>query len=262
MVKIIVCMKLIIDPDVVMSLFKIDQEAMKVIPPQGMPPVINPFDENALEAALKIKDKQDCRITVLSLKETLPKALLQRTLAVGADEVIGLEDPEFEDLDPYNTARALADAIKKIGDFDLVFTGRQAADWDSGLVWAGIAESLDLPSITIAKGVKLEDGKAIVERVVADGIEILEADLPCLINFSNEVGALRQLSLPELMRVKKKEIPKWSALDLGLKSCKCMELKDLFIPDLGFIACQFIPGENPQEKGHQLARILMQEVGI
>ena len=262
MIRIIVCLKLVIDPEVPFSAFDIDREAMKPIPPRGMPPVINPFDENALEAALRIKDEQDCHITVISLKETVPKPLLQKVLAVGADEAIALEDPEFSDLDPFSTAKALANAIKKTGDFDMVFTGRQAADWDAGLVWAGIAEALDLPSITIAKSAKMRDRRLIVDRVVADGVEVLETDLPALISFSNEVGALRPLSIRDLVKVRKKEIPKWSKLDIGLEHVNPLEMKDLFIPELGLVDCQFIEGDTPQQKGRQLARKLIDEVGI
>jgi electron transfer flavoprotein beta subunit len=259
MIKIIVCLKLIIDPEAPFVTFKINEEAMKPIPPEGSPPVISPFDENALEAALKIKDQQDCKITIISLGRSLPKAILQRALAVGADEVVALEGPEFEDLDAFNTAQALAKAINKVGGFDLVFTGRQAADWDSGLVWAGIAELLDIPSITIASKAEVKDGKAIVERVATDGIEILEADMPVLINFSNEVGELRYFSLPALMKAKKKEITKWSGSDIQLEPLNVMEVGDLYIPDLGLVDCEFIDGDSPVEKGQELARKLAEE---
>ena len=259
MIKIIVCLKLIIDPEAPFSAFKINKDTMKPVPPEGSPPVISPFDENALEAALKIKDQQDCNITIISLGRLLPKAILQRALAVGADEVIALEGPEFEDLNPFTTAQALANAINKVGGFDLVFTGREAADWDAGLVWAGIAELLDLPSITIARKVEVNDGKAIVDRVVADGIEILEADMPVLINFSNEVGELRYFSIPALIKAKKKEITKWSGSDIYLESLNVMEFRDFYIPDLGLVDCEFIDGDSQVEKGQKLAKKILEE---
>ena len=261
MINIIVCLKLVIDPEVPLSLFKVDREARRPIPPPGVPLIVSPFDENALEAALRIKDLQDCKITVLSMGDSLPKAILLKVLAVGADEVIALEGPEFKNLDPFRTALALAKAIQKIEDFDLVFTGRQAADWDAGLVWAGIAESLHLPSITVARKAEVMDGKVLVERVAADGIEILEADMPALISFSNEVGELRNVSLSALMKVKKREIPKWSASDIDMVSHPLMDLRDLYPPDLGGVDCHFIEGESPEEKGHYLAqKLLKQEV--
>ena len=256
MIKIVVCLKLVMDPEVPFSAFKIDRGAMKPVPPEGMPPVINLFDENALEAALKIKDEQDCKITVISVGRSLPKAILQKCLAVGADEVIALEGPEFENLDPFTTADALASAIRKVGEYDLVFTGRQAADWDAGLVWAGIAEALNLASITIARKATVSGDKVTVERVASDGIEILEANLPALINFSNEAGELRQLSLRDLIKVKKQQIPKWSGGDIDFKNINPMKMADFCIPDLGFVECRFIQGLNPEEKGRALAREL------
>ena len=125
MPNIIVCMKIIIDPEMPFSMFNIDREHKRPVPPSGLPPVFSPFDENALEAALRIKDSQDCKVTVLSLGKTLPKALLQKALAVGVNEAFAVEDPAFENLDPFSTAQVMANAIKKIGEYDLIFTGRQ-----------------------------------------------------------------------------------------------------------------------------------------
>ncbi len=262
MIKIILCLKLVIDPEVPLSLFKVDREARKPIPPQGVPLVISPFDENALEAALRIKDQQDCTITILSMGDSLPRALLLKTLAVGADQVITLEGAEFRNLNPFDTALTLAKAIQKIGSYDLVFTGRQAADWDAGLVWAGIAEFLHLPSITMARKAEVTDGKVMAERVAADGIEILEADMPALITFSNEAGELRNVSLSALMKVKKQEIPKWSASDIDIASQPLMDLRDLYLPDLGGVDCHFIEGESPEEKGRRLAQELLDKAGL
>lgn len=261
MPDIVVCMKLIIDPEMPFSIFKVDRENKKPVPPSGMPPVFSPYDENALEAALKMKESQGCRVNVLCLGKVLPKAILQKTLAVGADKVVAIEDPVFENLDPFSTARVLSDAIKKIETYDLVFTGRQSADWDAGLVWAGIAELLDIPSVTLARKVEIRDGKAIVERCVSDGVETLETDMPALVSFTSEGGLLRNVPLSALMKVKKQEIPKWSASDMGFEKEQVMSIKDLYEPDLGVTDCELMPGETLEEKGRNLARRLM-ELGI
>lgn len=259
MINIVVCMKIVIDPEMPFSIFKIDRENQKPVPPSGMPPVFSPFDENALEAALKIKDCRDCRIRVLSMGRTLPKAILQKTLALGADEVIALEDPEFEDPDPFTTAYTLARAIEKSGEYDLVFTGRQGADWDAGLVWAGIAEILNLPSVTLARMAKVHEGRVVVERCVSDGIETLESEMPALVTFTNEGNELRNLSLSAFMKIKKKKIPTWSASDVAFERKGMMEIKDLYEPDLGERDCYLVPGESPEEKGRNLARKFMDE---
>lgn len=257
MINITVCMKVIIDPEAPLSIFKIDRENRKALPLSGMPPVMSPFDENALEAALKIKEKHECKITILSMGKTLPKAILHKSLAAGADDIIALEDKEFDDLDPFTTSHILGNAIQKIGNYNLIFTGRQAADWDEGIVWAGIADLLDIPAVTIARKVDIKDNKIIVERCVHDGIEVIETDMPALVTFSNEAGELRSVSIKALMGAKKKNIIKWSAEDIDYVKTNCIKVSDLFEPLMDETDCHFINGENDEEKGRNLALELM-----
>lgn len=180
-------------------------------------------------------------------------------LATGADEIIILEDPEFENLDAVNTAHALTAAIKKIGNYDLVFTGRQASDWDSGTVWAGLTEFLNIPSITMARKAEVSEGKILVERNGADGIETVECCLPALVTFSNEVGELRYPSLPALQKAKKKEFQRWSSSSIGFSKVHVMEVRDLYVPDFGTTDCRFIPGSDSEQKGRNLARRLIDD---
>jgi electron transfer flavoprotein beta subunit len=137
--NIIVCCKQISDPEAPPASFKIDAAANKVIPPQGVAPVISPFDEQAVEAALRIRDKGGTKVTVLIMGNGLVREVVKKPLSMGADELVLLEDAAYEGGDAWSTATALAAAIKKIGAFDLIITGRQAADWDSGQVGSGIA---------------------------------------------------------------------------------------------------------------------------
>lgn len=259
MVGIIVCMKVVIDPELPLSEFEVDRALLRPIPPRGTPPLMNPFDENALEAALKIKDAQECKITILSLGSLLPKPVLQKTLATGADEIIAIEDLEFENLDHINTAYALAAAIRKIGGYDVIFAGRQASDWDAGTVWAGIAELLNIPSVTIGRKAEVSDGKITIERNGVAGIEMVECPLPALVTFTGEVGDLRYPTLPALQKAKKKEIARWSASTIGFSKTHVMEVRDLYIPDFGTANCQFLPGSDPEEKGRGLARRLIDD---
>lgn len=259
MMHIIVCAKIVMDPEMPFSLFKADRERRKPFPPDGVPPVLSTFDENALEAALKIKDRQECRITVLSLGKMLPKAILQKMLAVGADDIIGVEDSIFDNLDPFNTAIALTAAIQKAGEYDLIFMGRQSADWDSGLVWAGVAEALNLPSITLVQKAEIIDGRLVVERCVADGVEVLTSDMPALLTFTSEAGEIRFASLPALLKVKKKSIPKWSAGDIDFAQSGVVRLVDFYEPELGEVDCTLIEGDSDEEKGRKLAKRLRTE---
>lgn len=259
MPRIIVCMKVIMDPEAPLSLFKLDRENKTQIPPVGTSPVFSPFDENALEAALRIKDQTECTVTVLSMGKSIPKALVQKTMALGADDVITIEGPEFEDLDAFTTVNTLVNTINKMPPYDLIFTGRQSADWDAGIVWAGVAELLDIPAITIARKADIHDSEIIVERCVSDGIESIKANMPALVSFSSEVGDTRYVSIPELMKAKKRNYTKWSASDVDLKKSQVMDLIDIYEPDLGNFDCHFISGENDEDKGRNLARTLLKE---
>ena len=148
MITIAVCVKQVVDPEAPLSLFQLADDGKSLVPPPGTPPVLSSFDENALEAALRIKDEVSARVIVLSLGNKLAKPVLKKTLAAGADELILLDDDRFADLDGYGTAEALSAAIQKLGLVDLVLCGRQAADTDAGQVGFGIARMLDLPAIT------------------------------------------------------------------------------------------------------------------
>src|SRR4030042_6861129 len=135
--NIIVCCKQVPDPEAPPASFKIDAARNQVVPPPNVPPVISPFDENAVEAALKIKDKQGGKVTVISMGNNLSRDVVKKPLSMGADELILLEDPAFEGGDSWSNAYSLAAAIKTIGKYDIIFFGRQAADWDSGEVGTG-----------------------------------------------------------------------------------------------------------------------------
>jgi electron transfer flavoprotein beta subunit len=254
MLNIIVCIKQVIDPEAPPSSFKIEPEAKRVTATQGTPPVLNPFDENALEAALKIKDKQPARITVLSMGQKLSVALLRTSLAVGADELVLLQDDIFDSFDAYFAAYVLAKAIKKMGSYDLVLCGRQAADSDAGQVGVGLAEMLGIPAITVAQKVEVLEGKVRVERVLSDGYEVVETATPALVTASNEIGSLRSYNLKALMDVQKKSITVWHSQDLGLNPFpeKRTEIVKLFIP-VREVKSEIITGSTPEEAGGNLA---------
>ena len=256
--NMIVCCKQVIDPEAPPASFKVDAAANKVIPPAGVAPVVSPFDEQAVEAALRIKDAQGGKITVLSLGNNLARDVIKKPVSMGADELILLEDEAFEEGDSWSTAYALATAIKKIGEYDLIFCGRQAADWDAGQVGSGIAELLGIPSVTVAKKVEATDGKVKVERVVADGYEVVEAPIPCLITVSNELGEPRYATLKMIMAAAKKQPIIWKPQDIGVEPSQIgangrrTKLLKLFQP-VREGKCEIMEGETPAEAGANLA---------
>jgi len=254
----IVCCKQVLDPEAPPATFKVDPATNKVVPPQGVPPVISPFDEQAVEAALRVKDAKGGKITVIGLGTGLLRDVVKKPISMGADDLVLLEDPAFADGDGWSTAYALAMAIKKIGKFDLIFCGRQAADWDSGQVGSAIAEILGLPAVTVARKVEVLDGKARVERVATDGYDVIEVGLPALITVSNELGAARYPTIKGIMGAKRKEPIVWKPADIGVDPAQVgvagrrTKLAKLFQP-VREGKCELLTADTPEEAAVKLA---------
>jgi electron transfer flavoprotein beta subunit len=256
--NMIVCIKQVIDPEAPPASFKIDSAGNKVVPPAGVSPVIDPYAEYGVEAALKLKDALGGKITAISLGTNQLRDIVKKPLAMGADELILLEDEAFDGGDSWSTAYALAMAIKKIGEYDIIFCGREASDWNAGQVGSGIAEILGLPSITLAKKIDITDGKAKVERVTDEGSEVVEISLPCLITVSNEIGEPRYPTIKGIMAAKKKEATVWKPADIGVEPSQIgaagrhTKLLKLFQP-VREGKCEIIEGESPEEAAANLA---------
>lgn len=257
--ELIVCVKQVPDPEAPPASFKVDAATNKVVPPAGVAPVVSTYDETAVEAALKVKDaKAGSKVTVVSLGNNLVRDVVKKPLAMGADTLVLLEDPAYEDGDSYATAVALAAAIKKVGKFDIVFCGRQAADWDAGQVGLGVAELLGLPCVTLAKKVTILDGKVEVERLVADGFEVVQVPLPCLITVTSELGEPRYAPLKGIMKAAKIQPTIWKPADVGLDPAaigakgRRTKLAKLFQP-VKEGKCEIIEGENVADAAAKLA---------
>jgi electron transfer flavoprotein beta subunit len=255
--RIIVCAKQIPDPEAPFSNVSVDVEKKEVM--VDAPDVISPYDENALEAAIRIKEETGGKITVLSMGRKVSDTVLRKTIAAGADALILLEDPAFERLESRSVAHVLCSAIKKIGDYDLILTGRQAGDWDSGQVGLIVAELLGIPSINLARSVKVQDGHVLVEKTVPEGYELVEAGLPALVTVSNEVGELRYVARSKMLGLLRRPmvIPKWSTKDLALNSemLNKMQLIELSPPPDMRRACVFIEGASPEDMAGKLAAV-------
>ncbi|MDR3553644.1 MAG: electron transfer flavoprotein subunit beta/FixA family protein [Syntrophobacteraceae bacterium] len=255
--QIIVCAKQIPDPEAPFSNVTVNVEKKQVA--VDAPDVISPYDENALEAAIRIKEELGGKITILSMGRKVSDTVLRKTIAAGADALVLLEDPLFEGLDSGSTAHVLSCAIKKIGDWDLVLTGRQAGDWDSGQVGLIMGEMLDVPCVSLARSIKIDDGKLLVEKSVPVGYEMVEASLPALVTVSNEVGELRYVARSKMLGLLRRpmSIPKWNSKDLGcdIDRLKKLQLTELVPPaDMGR-QCTLIEGA-AQDQACRLAEVL------
>jgi electron transfer flavoprotein beta subunit len=256
---IVVCVKQVPDWDIPPSSFKVDEGAKKVVPPQGVAPVTSQFDAIAAEAAMRIKDADaSTKVTIMSMGAATARDVIKQALAMGADEGVLLVDDAFNDLDSHGAAMVLSSAIKKLGDVDLVLTGRQAVDWDMGVTGTLIAGMLDAPVVTFAKSVKAAGGKLTVERVLPDSVETVEAPLPAVVTVSNELGEPRYPKLPQIMAAGKKQVMTWNAGDLGLDSgalAPRLMLEGLSVPVVD-TKVEIMEGDTPEEQAMNLARRL------
>lgn len=254
MPHIVCCVKQVPDPEAPASQFKVDEAARRVIPIPGVQPVPSQFDTIGVEAALRIKDKvPDATITILTLGPDAYRDTVKHCLAMGADEGVHINDPSLNEADHWATAEILAAAIKKLEPVDLIICGRQAVDWDMGVVGSTLAEILGLPAVTIAKGIQMEGGKVTVERVLMDGFETVEAPTPCVVTVSNELGEPRYPQLRQIMIAARKEVQTLTAADLGIDGAKNrVNLEALFVPETA-VETEFIEAESAKEAGEKLA---------
>ncbi len=254
--KIVVCAKQVVDPETPASAFRIDADAKRVLPAAGIPPVVNGFDENAVEAALQLKESVGAEVTVVSVGSGFVMDVMKKPLSMGADSLVLVDDDAVADLDSFGAARALAAAVEKIGDVDLVLCGRQASDWDNAMAPLGVAEMLGLPCVTLAQKIEADgDGGIVVERALTDGYEVVKAPLPALVTVSNELGEPRYPTLRGIMMAGRKRPTVWSASDLGLSAddlAPKLTLEELYVPESD-AQCEYIEGEDDADAGRNLA---------
>ncbi len=209
---IIVCMKQI--PDLQQIRIK---ERKPVL--ESVPLVWGDLDKNAMEEAVKVKEKLgDAKITVVAKgSDKLQQGILE-PLAMGADEAVLLTDSAFAGSDSLGTAKVLAKAIEKIGAYDLVLLGEGSTDNYSGVVASALAELLDLPEITYVRELEVEGGKVKAVRNMEGSFEVVEAGLPALVSVAQEINEPR---LPKFMAIRKagaKPRHEWGPGDLGLSA--------------------------------------------
>jgi electron transfer flavoprotein beta subunit len=257
-VNIIVCVKQIPDPETPAASFRVDEAAKKVVPAQGIAPVVNPYDPQATEAALRLRDADGGKVTVISLGPDSARDAIKHALAMGADEGVLLNDPAFADIDNFQTANALAKAIEKVGETDLILMGRASADWDMGVVPVGVGQILGLPVVTVAKAIEKDGNSMKVTRVVDDGFQTVTVPLPCIVSVSNEFGEPRYPQLRQIMLAAKKTVQVWGAGDLGLgadqvgAANRAMPLEALYQPKV-VSNVEIIEGDSAEEKARNLA---------
>src|SRR2546426_4408511 len=184
----------------------------------GVPSEINPPDANALEFALRIKDRMPAEIVVLSMGPTSFDESLERSIGMGADRAVLLTDRILGGSDTVPTAHAVSETIKKIGGYDLILCGEETTDASTGHVGPGIAGHLDIPQITYISELEIVDGKVRARRTAEDGSEWWEAAMPCLVTVNFGCNKPRAPTLNGKIRVKRGGvIVHWSCADVGIE---------------------------------------------
>jgi electron transfer flavoprotein beta subunit len=205
----------------------------------GVTWIVSPYDEYAVEEALRIKEKrgQGGEVVAVSLGPERVKEALRSCLAMGADRAIHLNDPAWERADSLTTARALAACIKQ-EEPALVLLGRQAIDNDMGAVGAQVAELLEWPCVSwIMEAAVADDGARVrVGRQVEGGLEIFDVPIPCVLSAQKGLNEPRYPTLKGIMGAKKKEIKELKAADLGLT---------VGDPELSVVALESLPPRPP-----------------
>ena len=183
----------------------------------GVPSEINPPDANALEFALRMKDRMPAEIVVLSMGPTSFDESLERAVAMGADRAVLLTDRILGGSDTVPTAHALSETIRKIGGYDLILCGEETTDASTGHVGPGIAGHLDIPQITYISDMEIVDGRVRARRTAEDGSEWWETTMPCLLTVNFGCNRPREPTLSGKIRVKRGGvIVHWSCADVGI----------------------------------------------
>ena len=254
--RIVVCVKEVLDPDAVNNYVLVGNLKMgadgKTPEVSAIPRVINGFDEQAMEAALRIRDAGvDCTIVAVSIGSD-QKSLLKYCAALGADELAAI-DPGSNELDAHGVASILAAYIEKNGGADLVLCGRQASDDDQGVVPVLIGEKLGMATVPLAREVAVDSQLLKLTRVTSDGDELVEGSLPAVVTISNELGDPRFPSAKAKMAARKKKPVVLTAADLGVSPDDLnpkVKLVKQFVPDVQG-NCEFLEG-SPAEIAQQL----------
>lgn len=227
----------------------------------GVESIMNPLDANAVEAALKLKEKHGGTVVAVSMGPPQAEDVLKKALAMGCDEAALLSDRAFGGADTLATGYVLAKAAEKIGDYDLLIFGRHASDGETAQTGPVTAAFLGVPQITLCETLDIEDGWVIAKRSTEDCTETVKAKLPALVTVCGEINEPRYPTPINIMRALKKPRVVWNHEDLDADPAKCgvpgspSITKRLFEPAHGNVDTILFKGDVP-EMAKQFADML------
>jgi len=257
--KIVVCVK------------QVPDSAAKVVVDNGKitwgdaPLVINPWDEYAVETALLQREAQGGDVIAVTIGGESAKEALKHALAMGAGEAILISDPALAGADSQAIAYALAAAIKKIGDVNVAFFGRQAIDGDMGVTAAQTARALSWPMLSLVSVIDQLDpagGTIRVGRATEEGRQVVEAKLPAVVSVGKDIAEPRYPSFMGIRKASKATIPTWSLADLGVSApASVVRWPDVTNPPVREVVTELVTGSTPAEIAENLAdKILAEKV--
>jgi electron transfer flavoprotein beta subunit len=255
-VNIYVCVKQVPDTEAILQVkdgTRINEDNIKWI--------ISPYDEYAVEEALKLKEKiAGSTVTVITLGPNRAESALRSGLAMGADNATHIEATEL--LDHKTIARALANAIKQDPNFGAIFTGKQAIDDDSYLIPLYLAEFLGIPAATNVVAFSFDGGKITVEREIDEGArEKIEMQIPCVTAAAKGLNTPRYASLMGIMKSKKIPIKKLTLADAGVSEIKTKTRTEKLFTPPEKPQGQIVTGE-PEEAVKKLVKLLKEEAKV
>jgi electron transfer flavoprotein beta subunit len=255
--NIVVCLKQTFDTEA-----KIVLDSSGKIDSTGVNLVINPYDEFAVEEALKLREKFGGQVTLVSMGGDRASEALRTALAMGCDEAVLVNDPSLDRPDEWVTAEVLAKAVSGI-PYDIILAGRIAVDDGSGQVAIRLAEALHIPSVNCILALEIEDGKAAATREIDGGTESIEVSLPAVLTAQKGLNIPRYPSMMGIMKAKKKEIRILTLSDLGLNAAdlpRKMSVTKFSLPTPRKGGMK-VSGE-ASDAAKELARILREEAKV
>ena len=257
--NILVCMKQILDPEVPARDFRIDA-GRREADPGSASLVTNIFCENALETALQFREKNaDAKITVLSFGAQSAEDTLRKALAMKADAAALVVREGTSTPDPLAVARVLAAAIRKLGSFDLILTGRESGDWGAGQTGGLLAEELAVPCISFADTLEgAGEGRLRIRRQTESGWERLEASTPLVVTITNDEHNVPRIpKVRDVMQAHRLPLTQWTESDLGAGTTNdYYEVAALSIPEKE-TTCELVAGDTLEQKVDTLARRIL-----
>jgi len=209
--NIIVCMKQVVD----LQQIRIKRDTREPVL-DGLPVLFGDMDKNALEEAVRIKEKHGAKVTVLSVGSAKLKETVLEPLAMGADDACIVVDPACEGSDTAASALTLAAAIKKIGSYDLILVGEGSTDNYSGQIGSRLAEILDVPQITYVRELTIQESTVTAVRDMEDALEVVKATPPIIISVTSEINKPRRAPLTQILRASRKPLNLWTLNELDI----------------------------------------------